>query len=317
MPGLAGHPAAEYLIQVRVGGDALPDRRAVGPVPEVRARMLDELARTVGRWQARGAGQQLLGGAGRDLRHFAGLNGWFVPLLNLLPVPSPPPGPAPRTCTWVRPEPSGTFATTYRRRLATLTARPRSRRSRCQMAGTPTPASSLTAMNSWCTPIAGQVTCRSRVSASSGNQPRTSSAHSSRLFARPPGAIPAAAAGSDVLTQRLSVHVQARRYFPQRAARVPVLQHPDHVGYAERSPCHRPGLPSSRSRKNAPFRRPGPLRHARHPHGELCDRVWGILRSSLVRTWAHTPVRPFHIRKPHTHQQSAATSRTPKQERRA
>ncbi len=30
MPGLAGHPAVEYLIQVRVGGDVLPDRRAVG-----------------------------------------------------------------------------------------------------------------------------------------------------------------------------------------------------------------------------------------------------------------------------------------------
>ena len=41
-------------------------------------------------------------------------------------------------------------------------------------------------------------------------------------------------------------------------------------------------------RKNAPFRRPGPLRHERHPHGELCDRVWDILRSSLVQTWAHT-----------------------------
>ena len=66
-----------------------------GPVPEVRARMLDELARTVDRWPARGAGQQLRGGAGRDLRHFAGLNGWFVPLVSLLPVPSPPPGPAP------------------------------------------------------------------------------------------------------------------------------------------------------------------------------------------------------------------------------
>ena len=64
------------------------------------------------------------------------------------------------------------------------------------MVDTRTPASSWLAMNSWCSPIAGQVTCRSRVSASSGNQPGTSSAHSSRLFARPPGAIQAAAAGA-------------------------------------------------------------------------------------------------------------------------
>ncbi len=49
-------------------------------------------------------------------------------------------------------------------------------------------------------------------------------------------------------------------------------------------------------RKNAPFRRPGPLRHARHPHGELCDRVWGISRSSLVSNRAHTPVRAARVR---------------------
>jgi hypothetical protein len=53
------------------------------------------VARTVDRWPARGAGSSYLAGAGRDLRVFAGLNGWFVPLVNLLPVPSPPPGPAP------------------------------------------------------------------------------------------------------------------------------------------------------------------------------------------------------------------------------
>ena len=51
-------------------------------------------------------------------------------------------------------------------------------------------------MYSWCSLIAGQVTCRSLVSASCGNQPRTSSAHSSSLFAGPPGAMPAASAGA-------------------------------------------------------------------------------------------------------------------------
>ena len=59
-----------------------------------------------------------------------------------------------------------------------------------------TPAFSCAVMYSWCLAIAGQVTCRSRVSASCGNQPRTSSAHSSWLLASPPGAIPAAAAGA-------------------------------------------------------------------------------------------------------------------------
>src|SRR5215471_8808114 len=59
-----------------------------------------------------------------------------------------------------------------------------------------TPACSWAVMNSWCAPIAGQVTCRSRVSASCGNQPRTSSAHSSSLFAQPPGTMPAASAGA-------------------------------------------------------------------------------------------------------------------------
>src|SRR5580700_12008755 len=43
----------------------------------------------------------------------------------------------------------------------------------------------------WCFSIAGQVTCRSRVSASCGNQPRSSS-----LLAGPPGLIPAASAGA-------------------------------------------------------------------------------------------------------------------------
>src|SRR5215467_4510783 len=59
-----------------------------------------------------------------------------------------------------------------------------------------TPACSWAVMNSWCSPIAGQVTCRSRASASCGNQPRTSSAHSCSLFGGPPGAMPAASAGA-------------------------------------------------------------------------------------------------------------------------
>ena len=51
-------------------------------------------------------------------------------------------------------------------------------------------------MYSWCFAIAGQVTCRSRVSASSGNQPRTSSAHSCSVLAGPPGTMPPASAGA-------------------------------------------------------------------------------------------------------------------------
>src|SRR5271170_6068593 len=55
-------------------------------------------------------------------------------------------------------------------------------------------------MYSWCSPIAGQVTCRSRVSASSGNHSRTRSCHSPSLFAGPlPGVMPAATAGATYL----------------------------------------------------------------------------------------------------------------------
>jgi len=57
-----------------------------------------------------------------------------------------------------------------------------------------TPAFSWPVMNSWCSPIAGQVTCRSRVSASSGNHSRTRAAHSSSLAGGPPGRTPAPAA---------------------------------------------------------------------------------------------------------------------------
>src|SRR5215470_13159730 len=51
-------------------------------------------------------------------------------------------------------------------------------------------------MYSWCFPIAGQVTCRSRVSASSGNHSRASSAHWSSATGGPPGLIPAASAAA-------------------------------------------------------------------------------------------------------------------------
>src|SRR5215472_18532294 len=51
-------------------------------------------------------------------------------------------------------------------------------------------------MYSWCSPIAGQVTCRSRVSASCGNHSRTRQAHSSAVFPGPPGTMPAATAGA-------------------------------------------------------------------------------------------------------------------------
>jgi hypothetical protein len=54
-------------------------------------------------------------------------------------------------------------------------------------------------MYSWCSLIAGQVTCRSRVSASSGNHSRTRSCHSPSLLAGPPGTIPASTAGATYL----------------------------------------------------------------------------------------------------------------------
>src|SRR5258705_4816865 len=50
-------------------------------------------------------------------------------------------------------------------------------------------------MYSWWTAISGQVTCRSRVSTSSGNQPITSAAQSACAIVGPPGVIPAATAG--------------------------------------------------------------------------------------------------------------------------
>ena len=58
------------------------------------------------------------------------------------------------------------------------------------------PSLQLLAMNSWCGSIAGQVTCRSRVSASSGNHSRTFASHSASASGGPPGTIPAASAAT-------------------------------------------------------------------------------------------------------------------------
>jgi hypothetical protein len=54
-------------------------------------------------------------------------------------------------------------------------------------------------MNSWCLAISGQVTCRSRASASSGNHPAARSRHSAAPTGGPPGARPSASAGARYL----------------------------------------------------------------------------------------------------------------------
>jgi hypothetical protein len=62
-----------------------------------------------------------------------------------------------------------------------------------------TPAASSCLMVWWWRPISGQVTCRSLVSASCGNHPVTSPAHSWVLRGGPPGWMPAASAGARYL----------------------------------------------------------------------------------------------------------------------
>ena len=82
------------------------------------------------------------------------------------------------------------------------------------------------------------VTCRSRVSASCGNQPRTSSAHSSSLSRARPG---------DARLDRRREYLRsvcgplpALRHLAQRPARMPVMNL-SHVNHVERSPAI--GLP--------------------------------------------------------------------------
>jgi hypothetical protein len=77
---------------------------------------------------------------------------------------------------------------------------------------------------------------------------------------------------SDVLTQRLAVHAQARGHLVLRPARMPVHQNLGHVDHVETPPRHQPPVLVPDGRKVAASRWPGPPRHARHPHGELRDR---------------------------------------------
>ena len=127
-------------------------------------------------------------------------------------------------------------------------------------------------MNSWCLPIAGQVTCRSRVSASCGNQSRTSSAHSCSLFGGPPGVMPAASAGAMYFRSvlRSTPRLAAISFFDRPACqciKISVTSITSNVLLAIGPPVLVPD-----GRKVAPSRWPGPPRHARHPHGELRDR---------------------------------------------
>src|SRR5271170_5306020 len=126
-------------------------------------------------------------------------------------------------------------------------------------------------MYSWCSPIAGQVTCRSRVSASSGNHSRTRSCHSPSLFAGSlPGTMPAATAGATYLRIVLrSTPSEPDISFSDLPAcqctSISVTSITSNVLLAI-------GPPSSTGGKVAPSRWPGPPRHARAPHGELRDR---------------------------------------------
>src|SRR5579859_6439223 len=137
-------------------------------------------------------------------------------------------------------------------------------------------------MYSWCSPIAGQVTCRSRASASSGNHSRTRSCHSPSLLAGPPGTIPAATAGATYLRIVL-------RSTPSE---------PD-ISFSDLPACQCTSIsvtsitsnvllaigPPSPTGGNLPRSRwPGPPRHARHPHGELRDRGRELRDRYILRT---------------------------------
>src|SRR5690348_16154238 len=125
-------------------------------------------------------------------------------------------------------------------------------------------------MYSWCSLIAGQVTCRSLVSASSGNHSRTRSAHSRSLLAGPPGTMPAATAGATYLRIVLrSTPSEPDISFSDLPAcqctSISVTSITSNVLLAI-------GPPSPTGGKVAPSRWPGPPRHARRPHRELRDR---------------------------------------------
>src|SRR5512142_2603031 len=118
--------------------------------------------------------------------------------------------------------------------------------------------------------MAGQVTCRSRVSASSGNHSRTSSCHSCSLFAGPPGLIPAATAGAMYFR---SVLRSAPRLCDISLSDRPACQCTSiSVTSITSNVLLAIGLPSQTGGKTAPSRWPDPPRHARRPHGELRDR---------------------------------------------
>ena len=137
-------------------------------------------------------------------------------------------------------------------------------------------------MYSWCSPIAGQVTCRSRESDSPGNHSRTSSCHSPSLFAGPPGAIPAATAGATYLRIVFrSTPSESDISFSDLPAcqctSISVTSITSNVLLAI-------GPPSSTGGKIARSRWPGPPRHARRPHGELRDRGGELRDRYTLRT---------------------------------
>ena len=138
-------------------------------------------------------------------------------------------------------------------------------------------------MYSWCSAIAGQVTCRSRVSASSGNQLPHQLRPLLLALRRPARGDARRHRRGDVLPQRLAVHPQALGHLAQRPARMPVHKNLGHIDHVERSPCHRPPVVPD-GRKVAPSRWPGPPRHARHPHGELRDRGGELRDRQPLRT---------------------------------
>ena len=158
------------------------------------------------------------------------------------PAPRPPPGSGPTPGPATRPVSSGGFTATYRRKLWDADSQAVSSRRRWSIVDIRTPAFSCSTMSSWCSLIAGQVTCRSLVSAGCGNLPRTGSTAPPR-YSPAPRAVPRLSRG-DVLSPRLAVHPQALSHLVLRPARMPVHQDLGNVDHVKRSPCHRPPSPS-------------------------------------------------------------------------
>ena len=141
--------------------------------------------------------------------------------------------------------------------------------------------------NSWCFSISGQVTCRSRASASSGNHPAARSRHSAALTGGPARRQPFRLRRGQVLADRLTIQPQALRDLVLAPARMPVRQDLRHIDHVERSPCHRPPVPLTGGSILLPD---GQVHHDTHavPMGNNVTRRWGITCSHHGPDWGIT-----------------------------